>query len=109
PCTNMCPTLVTRGGAPVVAAGAAGGTRIPNSMFEVLLNRVALDAPLETALSSPRLDTNGTPSVGLEKKHTPEDEAFFQRRGYAVTRVTPAYVSAVSFDPKTGRAGGQAL
>ena len=35
---NMCPSVVTRDGKPVLAFGGAGGTRIPNSIYEVLVN-----------------------------------------------------------------------
>src|SRR5205814_93113 len=36
PLHNMCPTIVLKGGVPVVALGARGGRRIPNAVFEVL-------------------------------------------------------------------------
>lgn len=106
PITNMCPTIVTRGGAPVFALGAAGGTRIPNSVYEVLLNIVGLGTPMETAMSAPRLDTNGTLNLGLEKKHSAEDEAFFKNLGYKTSRTASAYVSAVTIEPQTGQARG---
>src|SRR5439155_11577341 len=32
PLHNMCPTVVTRGGKPVLALGATGGRRIPNTL-----------------------------------------------------------------------------
>jgi hypothetical protein len=57
---------------------------------------------------SPRLDSTGTLNVGLEKKHSANDEAFFKAIGYTTTRVPSAYVSAVSRDPKTGEARGMA-
>jgi gamma-glutamyltranspeptidase/glutathione hydrolase len=106
PINNMCPTLVTRGGIPVLAAGGAGGTRIPNSLYEVLLNHVGLGESLEAAMTAPRLDTNGTLSLGLEKSHTAEDEAFFRALGYTTRRGPSANISAVSFDPVTGRSRG---
>jgi gamma-glutamyltranspeptidase / glutathione hydrolase len=106
PITNMCPTIVTRKGTPVFAVGAAGGTRIPNSVYEVLLNYVGLDAQLETAMSSPRLDANGSLKIGLEKTHPAADEAFFQKLGYTTSRVPSAYVSAVERDSKTAKARG---
>ena len=106
PINNMCPTIVTRAGVPVLAVGAAGGTRIPNSVYEVLLNHVALGAPMETAMASPRLDSNGTLKLGLEKKYSDDDEAFFKSLGYATSRGPSANVSAVSFDPKSREARG---
>jgi len=101
PITNMCPTLVTHRGTPIFAAGAAGGTRIPNSVFEVLLQTVALRAPLAAALAAPRLDTTGTLALDLARTHTAEDEAFFRSMGYTVKRAPSAYVSAATFDPTT--------
>lgn len=101
PITNMCPTIVTQRGTPVFAVGAAGGTRIPNSVFEVLLQTVALRSPLDVALASPRLDTTGALALDLAKAHTAEDEALFLRLGYTVKRAASAYVSAATFDPTT--------
>jgi gamma-glutamyltranspeptidase / glutathione hydrolase len=102
----MCPAIVTRGGKAVLALGAAGGTRIPNSVYEVILNYVGLGTPMDIAMAAPRLDANGTLKVGLEKKDSAENEAFFQSLGYATSRVASAYVSAVSFDPKTSHTRG---
>ena len=108
PLTNMCPAIVTRAGVPVLALGAAGGTRIPNSIYEVLVNYVGLGSSLHTAMMAPRLDTNGTLNVGLEKTHAPEDEAFFKSIGYKTSRVVMAFVSAVEAEPKTGTVRGLA-
>ena len=104
----MCPTLVTRGGEPVFAVGGAGGTRIPNGLYEVLAHHVGLGATMEQAMQAPRLDTNGTLNLGLERKHPPEDETFFRSLGYNVTRVTSAYLSAVTFDRRTRETRGVA-
>jgi gamma-glutamyltranspeptidase len=104
----MCPTIVTRDGIGVFAAGGAGGTRIPNSVYEVLLNYIGLGAPMDLAMAAPRLDTTGTLKVGLEKKDAAENEAFFQSLGYATSRGAGAYVSAVSFDPKNSQSLGLA-
>ncbi len=106
PITNMCPTIVTQNGTPVFAVGGAGGTRIPNSVYEVLLQLVGLGASLDAAQAAPRIDANGTLSITLEKTHSAEDEAFFRQLGYKVTRGGSANVSAVSFDPKSGQTRG---
>ena len=107
PMDNMCPAIVTRDGTAIFALGAAGGTRIPNAVYEVLLNHVGLGSSMEAAMAAPRLDANGTLSIGLEKKHSAEDEALFQKLGYKTSRVTSAYVSAVSFDVKTRETRGE--
>ena len=106
PLTNMCPAMVTRGGHGVLAVGAAGGVRIPSSVGEVLFNFVGLGANLETAMAAPRIDTNGTLDLGIDKRHSADQEAFFKRLGYAVSRRPGAYIGAVSFDPRTAQAEG---
>ncbi len=108
PITNMCPSIVTRDSVPVFAVGGAGGTRIPNSVFEVVLNTVGLGAPLETAMAAPRLNTDGTLALGLDKFHSEQDRAYFTALGYKVATTPSALVSAVSFDPKTGASKGVA-
>jgi gamma-glutamyltranspeptidase/glutathione hydrolase len=106
PLTNMCPSIVTRDGVGVLAVGAAGGTRIPNSVGEVLFNFVGLGATMETAMAAPRLDTNGTLEIGLDKRHPVQDEEFFRGLGYSVVRRASANVGAVSWDPATGHTQG---
>ena len=107
PINNMCPTIVTRAGRPVLAVGGAGGTRIPNSVFEVLLRTAGRGESLETALAAPRLHTDGTLKLTLDKRHSAEEEAFFKAAGYTTTRGASALVSAVTFEPKTGQTRGQ--
>src|SRR5262249_11948180 len=57
PLHNMCPTVVLRAGKPILALGGAGGRKIPNAVFEVLLQYVGRDASLEDAIAAPRLHT----------------------------------------------------
>lgn len=102
PITNMCPSLVTRAGLPVLAVGGAGGTRIPNSVYEVLLNYTGLGASMEDALAAPRIDANGTLDLGLEKSRPDADEAQLKKIGYRTKPFIAAFVSGATFDPKTG-------
>lgn len=106
PINNMCPTIITRGGVPVLAAGGAGGTRIPNSLYEVLLNYVGLGATLEAAHAAPRIHTDGTLKLGVEKKHPAAETTLLQEIGYSITQTPAANISAVSFDPATGATQG---
>lgn len=104
--TNMCPSIVTRGGQAVLAVGGAGGTRIPNSVYEVLVNFVGLGWPMEKAMDAPRLETIGSLKLGLENGHATNAETFLKKIGYQVAQTYSAYVSAVSFDPTTKKAHG---
>jgi gamma-glutamyltranspeptidase / glutathione hydrolase len=99
----MCPTLVTRSGKPVLAVGGAGGTRIPNSIFEVLINYVGLGASMEQAMKAPRIETDGTLKLGLEKGHSPEETEMLKKIGYNVSPTFSAYISAASSESKIGR------
>jgi len=98
---NMCPSIVTRAGRAVLAIGGAGGVRIQNSVYEVLLQHSILGRPMDAAIAAPRLHTDGTLRLGLEKIHSAEEESFFKKIGYETVRGSTANISAVTFDPRT--------
>jgi gamma-glutamyltranspeptidase/glutathione hydrolase len=108
PLTNMCPTLITRDGVGVFAVGGAGGTRIPNSIYEVLLNYVGLGTSMDTALASQRIDANGTLELGFEKNRIEADEALLKKIGYKSRTFIAAFVSGATFDPRTGETRARA-
>jgi gamma-glutamyltranspeptidase/glutathione hydrolase len=54
PRSTISPTLVLRGGKPVLALGIPGGARIPTAMLQVLLDRLALNRPLAEAIGDTR-------------------------------------------------------
>src|SRR3954453_15686165 len=62
PLDNMCPSIVLKGGRPVVALGGVGGRRIPNAVFQTLLQILANGRPLDDSVQAPRIHTEG----GLE-------------------------------------------
>src|SRR5262249_29664845 len=98
---NMCPTVVLRDGKPILALGGAGGRKIPNAVFEVLLQYVGRDASLEDAIAAPRLHTVGGMNVTIEPKQPDVEACGLQNVGYAVPPGAVARVSAVAFEPKT--------
>jgi gamma-glutamyltranspeptidase/glutathione hydrolase len=102
PLHNMCPTVVSRDGRPVVALGAAGGRRIPNTLLDVLLYHVALGRPLEESVESPRLHTEGDTNVKVEAAWPAVDVAYLKKVGYTVTNGPGASLNAIGRDPKSG-------
>ncbi|MDB6121194.1 MAG: Gamma-glutamyltransferase [Pedosphaera sp.] len=106
PLHNMCPTVVLRKGKPVMAVGAAGGRMIPNSIFDVLTNYVALGKTMEESVAAPRWNSEGDMNLKLERAWPEAEAEFFKSLGYKVDFGKGAYVSAVSFDPKTGEGRG---
>lgn len=59
PLHNMCPTIVTRSGVPVIAIGATGGRRIVNAVTNVLAYRLGDNLALEAAVRAPRIHAEG--------------------------------------------------
>jgi gamma-glutamyltranspeptidase/glutathione hydrolase len=102
PLHNMCPTIVLRDGKPIVALGASGGRKIPNSIFDVLTHRVVHGTSLSEAVAAPRLNTEGTLELMLEKTWPSEEIEAFKKIGYTHKTSGSATVSAVEFNPKTG-------
>jgi len=110
PLDNMSPTIVLRDGKPMLAIGAAGGRRIPNGIFEVLLNLISDGRSLEEAVTEPRLHTEGGLSIYAERGRPQAETQYLKRVGYAIKGPQQCYVAAVQIDPakKNGRAVGVA-
>lgn len=95
PLHNMCPTIVTREGQPCLAIGGRGGRKIPNAVFEALTQFVVLGQSLKQSIAAPRMHTEGTDTLDLEK-HWPADEsADLQKLGYKIKTAASATLSAV--------------
>jgi gamma-glutamyltranspeptidase/glutathione hydrolase len=98
PLNNMTPAIVTREGRPILAAGGRGGRKIPSAMFDLLTQTVMLGCPLADAIAGPRMHTEGSATVALEK-HWPADEAAaLAKMGYDIRTGTSATVSAVGIE-----------
>lgn len=107
PLHNMCPSLVTQKGIPLVAVGAAGGVKIPNTIFDILTGFVAQRKTAEQAIAAPRWHCMGTLEVALEAAW-PETEAIYLKQiGFKVAAGSGASASAVAFDSKTGECRGE--
>jgi gamma-glutamyltranspeptidase/glutathione hydrolase len=101
PLHNMCPTVVTRDGVPVLAVGATGGRRIPNTLFDVLTYHVGEDRSLAEAVKAPRVYTEGGLALTLEKTWPAAVVERFERAGYAVRTGVGANLNAIERDPLT--------
>jgi gamma-glutamyltranspeptidase/glutathione hydrolase len=99
PLHNMCPTIVTRDGRPVLAVGARGGRRIPNAVLTVLLEFVGQDRSMPEAIDAPRMHTEGDRVFGLDDRWPPSGALPFESMGYDVRSQSVAIASAVAADP----------
>lgn len=101
PVHNMCPSVVARDGRAIVALGGTGGIRIPNGVFDVLMHYVGLGKTLEDAVAAPRLNCHGLMEFKTDDDYPSAEVKYFQKLGYKALKGPPAFVGAVSFNPKT--------
>lgn len=102
PLHNMCPTVVLREGKPLLAAGGAGGVRIPNSIFDMLTRFVMLAQPMEKAVAAPRLHCMGMLDVEVTNDWPVNEAEYLRSVGFKVKTGPTATVSAVCFDSASG-------
>ncbi|HEX4009543.1 MAG TPA: gamma-glutamyltransferase family protein [Solirubrobacteraceae bacterium] len=64
PRSSMGPVIAMRGGAPIFAVGAAGGSTIPTTILQTIVDHVDFGTPLPSALAAPRVSqTNEATSL----------------------------------------------
>jgi gamma-glutamyltranspeptidase/glutathione hydrolase len=87
PRSSMSPTIVTRGGRPILVTGGAGGSRIIVGVFDAVFNvlEFGMDAP--HALDAPRADDQGTSTMRIEDgRLDPGVVGDLEGRGWTVIR-----------------------
>ena len=105
------PSIVYRDGRPVLVIGAPGGTKIINSIAQVIVNIVDFGMTPQEAVYAPRFDSQGGPiRCQIRIPATVIDDV---RRTHPVTRLPMAhgglaFVHAIGIDPVTGRLSGGA-
>jgi gamma-glutamyltranspeptidase/glutathione hydrolase len=102
PLHNMCPTIVLRGGTPVLAVGAAGGRMIVNAVVNVLAQFAGLGASVGDSIAAPRIHTDGNLNLTVEAMTPEADVEFLKSIGYSVTLANVANTNAIFVDPESG-------
>jgi gamma-glutamyltranspeptidase/glutathione hydrolase len=64
--SSMAPTILLSSGRPTLVAGAAGATRIPGAIAQVVVNSVAFGMTPVEAVSAPRIDRQGSAAIHAE-------------------------------------------
>lgn len=72
PLSSMSPTVVLKGGQPVLTLGAAGGPTIINQVVQTLVNYIDLAMPLQKAVAAPRLHHQWTPERAIVEGEVPQ-------------------------------------
>jgi gamma-glutamyltranspeptidase/glutathione hydrolase len=98
PLDNMCPSIVLKDGKPSVALGGIGGRRIPNSVFQTLLQLMGNGRDLNDAVQAPRIHTEGGLDLHVERGIPKGDVDYMREIGYKIAPPIGAFVSAVQYN-----------
>jgi gamma-glutamyltranspeptidase/glutathione hydrolase len=104
PLSSMTPTLVFRpDGAPLLATGSPGGSRIITTVLQVLLNRLVHRLNLASAVAMPRIHSQLWPDqISLEQGFSPDTLRLLEQRGHTL-KLAPAMGSANSVEVRYSR------
>jgi gamma-glutamyltranspeptidase / glutathione hydrolase len=96
PRSSMSPTIVTRDGSPFLAVGSPGGSTIPPTVLQVLLERLDLGGTLPEAIARPRAAQRNTSTT------TAEPAFINSRDGKALLRFGHVFSSTPEIGATTG-------
>ncbi|MFT9258551.1 MAG: gamma-glutamyltransferase [Acetobacter sp.] len=91
PLSSMAPTILSRGGKPVLVIGSPGGSRIPTIVLSVVLGVVDYGLDIQQAIDLPRLHEQWLPEV-VEMESgalSPDVQQTLGREGYRFTPHAP--------------------
>jgi gamma-glutamyltranspeptidase/glutathione hydrolase len=83
--SSMTPTLLTKNNKPYLTVGTPGGTTIPTSVFQTIVNLVDFNMSLEDAINSPKFHHQWLPDdVSIEKTFNQTTKAALEKIGYRI-------------------------
>lgn len=88
--SSMCPVVVTKNGLPYIVAGTPGGTTIPTTIFQTLMNLLEFGMPVDDAVNKPKFHHQHLPDdVQVEKTFPLEIRKQLETMGYKITERAP--------------------
>ena len=77
PRSSMAPTIIEKDGAPYMAVGSPGGSTIPGTVLQILVNRLDIGMTLPQAIEAPRAVERNNPTAQAETAFqlSPEGQA----------------------------------
>jgi gamma-glutamyltranspeptidase/glutathione hydrolase len=102
PRSSMSPTIITRDDEPFIAVGSPGGSTIPPTVLQVLLERLDLGATLPQAIARPRAAQRNTASTTAEPAfiNSPEGQALASKYGHSFSSMAEiGAVTGIEFLP----------
>src|SRR6185369_3543564 len=83
--SSMTPTLVLKNGKPFLVAGTPGGTTIPTSVFQTIVNVIDFNLSTEDAVNKPKFHHQWLPEeIMVEKDFPAETRAALEKMGYKI-------------------------
>jgi gamma-glutamyltranspeptidase/glutathione hydrolase len=84
--SSMTPTLIVKNDKPYVVVGTPGGTTIPTSVYQAIVNLVDFHMNADDAINKPKFHHQWLPDeVAVEKGFDPETKKQLQAMGYKIT------------------------
>ena len=81
----MTPTIVLKNGSPYLVVGTPGGTTIPTSVFQALVNVLEFNMTPHDAINSPMFHHQWPPDLVSVEKEFPEDvKKQLEAMGYTI-------------------------
>jgi gamma-glutamyltranspeptidase/glutathione hydrolase len=81
--SSMCPVVVLKDGMPWAVVGTPGGTTIPTSVFQTIVNLIDFRLDANTAVNSPKFHHQWLPDiVSVEKNFPVEIRSRLEAMGY---------------------------
>ena len=83
--SSMTPTLVLKDGKPFMVVGTPGGTTIPTSVFQSIVNVIDFNMNAEDAVNKPKFHHQWLPDeVMIEKTFSADTKAQLEKMGYTL-------------------------
>lgn len=86
--SSMAPTLVLKDGKPFIVLGTPGGTTIPTSVYQMIVDIIDFDMNATEAVNKPKFHHQWLPDiVGIENGFSPEVIKSLENMGYKMQKV----------------------
>ena len=83
--SSMTPTLLTKNNKPYLTVGTPGGTTIPTSVFQTIVNLVDFNMSLDDAINNPKFHHQWLPDeVSIEKTFSQSTKEALEKMGYLI-------------------------
>ncbi len=86
--SSMCPTLVLKDNKPFIVAGTPGGTTIPTSVFQTIVDIIDFDMTASQSIAAPKFHHQWLPDEVVIEKNFPEaTKILLEKMGYTFKQV----------------------